>query len=62
MRKGHSRPLTPEQTAELQAPATLPDERIDISEMPEVVDWSGARRGALHRPIKRQIALRIERA
>ena len=60
MRKGRSKPLTPEQKAELQALAALPDERIDTSEMPEVVDWSGARRGVLYRPVKRQITLRID--
>ena len=60
MRKGRSKPLTPEQKAELQALAVLADEQIDTSEMPEVVDWSGARRGVLYRPVKRQITLRID--
>lgn len=60
MSKGRSDPLSPEQKAELQALAALPDEQIDTTEMPEVVDWSGARRGALYRPIKRQITLRID--
>ena len=60
MRKGRSRLLTPDQKAELQALAALPDERIDTSGMPEVIDWSGARRGALYRPVKRQITLRID--
>ena len=60
MRKGRSKPLTPEQKTELQALAALPEEQIDTSEMPEVVDWSGARRGVLYRPVKRQITLRID--
>lgn len=34
-----------EQSARLQRLATLPDEKIDTSEIPEVVDWSGATRG-----------------
>ena len=60
MRKGRSKPFTAEQKAELQALAALPDEQIDIGEMPEVLDWSGARRGVLYRPVKRQITLRID--
>jgi uncharacterized protein (DUF4415 family) len=60
MRKGRSDPFTPKQKAELQALAALPDDQIDTSEMPEVIDWSGARRGVLYRPIKRQITLRID--
>jgi uncharacterized protein (DUF4415 family) len=60
MRKARSDPLTREQKAELQALAALPDEQIDTSEMPEVFDWSGARRGVLYRPVKRQITLRID--
>jgi len=44
----------------LKALAALPDQKIDTSEMPEIVDWSGARRGLLYRPVKRQITLRID--
>ena len=60
MKKGHSKPLTPEQQAELDLLAALPEEQIDTSDMPEVRDWSGARRGVLFRPVKRQITLRID--
>jgi uncharacterized protein (DUF4415 family) len=60
MRKGRSRPLTPDEQAELNALAALPEDEIDTREMPEVSDWSGARRGALYRPVKRQITLRID--
>ena len=35
--------------AELDALAALPDDRIDTSDMPEVRDWSGAKRGVFHR-------------
>lgn len=38
----------------------LPDERIDTSDIPEILDWSGAKRGLLYRPIKRQITLRLD--
>jgi len=60
MKKERSKPLTPEQQAELDILAALPEERIDTRDMPEVRDWSGARRGVLYRPVKRQITLRID--
>jgi uncharacterized protein (DUF4415 family) len=60
MKKGRSKPLTPEQQAELNVLAALPEELIDTRDMPEVSDWSGARRGMLYRPVKRQITLRID--
>jgi len=60
MRKRRSKPLTPDQKLELKAIAALPDQEIDTREMPEIVDWSGARRGLFYRPVKRQITLRID--
>ena len=35
---------------EIEALKALPDEQINTDDMPEVLDWSGARRGALYRP------------
>jgi uncharacterized protein (DUF4415 family) len=52
--------LTPEQKAELEALAALPDDRIDTAAIPEQRDWSGARRGVFFRPVKRQITLRLD--
>ena len=52
--------LSDEQRAEIDALARLPDERIDTSDIPEILDWSGAKRGRLYRPIKRQITLRLD--
>jgi uncharacterized protein (DUF4415 family) len=60
MRKRSSRPLTRQQKTELKALAALPDRQIDTNEMPEIADWSGARRGVFYRPIKQQITLRID--
>ena len=60
MRKRHSRPLTPDQQAELDVLAALPEEAIDTRDIPEVRNWSGARRGAFYRPVTRQITLRID--
>ena len=60
MKKETSRELTKRQKAEIEALAALPDERIDTSDIPEILDWSGARRGALYRPVKQQITLRLD--
>lgn len=60
MKKGVSKKLTPKQRVEVEALANLPDEAIDTSDVPEIPDWSGARRGLLYRPVKRQITLRLD--
>ena len=38
----------------------LPDDEIDTTEAPEILDWSDARRGAFYRPVKQQITLRLD--
>jgi uncharacterized protein (DUF4415 family) len=60
MKKGSSSRLTAKQRAELEALADLPDEQIDTSDIPEVQDWSGAKRGLFYRPVKKQLTLRID--
>ena len=60
MKKGISKRLTPEQLAELKSLAALPDGAIDTSDAPELLDWSGARRGAFYRPVKQQLTLRLD--
>lgn len=42
------------QKAELSALEALPDDQIDTSDVPEVRDWSDAKRGLFHRPVKRR--------
>jgi uncharacterized protein (DUF4415 family) len=60
MKKGHSNPVPPELQAELDALATLPEDQIKTDDIPEVQDWSGAKRGMFYRPIKQQITLRLD--
>jgi uncharacterized protein (DUF4415 family) len=60
MKKGTSKALTNEQQAEIESLAALPDEKSDTSDIPEILDWSGAKRGALYRPVKQQITLRLD--
>jgi uncharacterized protein (DUF4415 family) len=60
MKKGPSKQLTPEQRAELKSLAALSDEDIDTSDAPELLDWSGAKRGLFYRPVKQQLTLRLD--
>ncbi len=60
MKKDRSESMTPEQRAEIKALAALPEDQIKTDAIPEQRDWSGARRGALFRPVKRQITLRLD--
>ncbi len=52
--------LTPEQQAEVDALAAMADDEIDTSDIPEVRDWTGAKRGMFYRPIKQQLTLRVD--
>jgi len=52
--------LTAQQIKELEALAAMPDDQIDTSDIPEVTDWPGARRGVFYRPIKEQVTLRLD--
>ena len=38
----------------------LPEDQIDTTDIPEILDWSDARRGVLYRPVKQQITLRLD--
>ena len=52
--------LTDEQRAELEALAELPEDQIYTDDIPEVMDWTHARRADLYRPVKQQITLRLD--
>lgn len=60
MKKAISDHPTPEQQAELDALALLPEDQINTAAIPEQRNWSGASRGALFRPVKQQITLRLD--
>jgi uncharacterized protein (DUF4415 family) len=36
------------------------DKDIDFSDIPEILDWTGAVRGKFYRPLKKQVSLRID--
>ncbi len=59
--KGYvSKGITPEIQANLDRLAAMRDEDIDLTEMPEVTDWSNAVRGKFYRPVKQQLTLRLD--
>jgi uncharacterized protein (DUF4415 family) len=60
MKKTTSNNLTHTQKAEIDALAALSAEQIDITDAPELKDWSEKKRGLFYRPIKQQITLRID--
>ena len=52
--------LTKEQRAELAAVVSLPDEAIDMTDAPEVGDWTSAAVGRFYRPVKQSVTMRID--
>jgi len=36
------------------------DKDIDFSDIPEILDWTGAVRGKFYRPVKRHVTLRLD--
>lgn len=46
--------------AQMRALEALPDDQVDTTDAPEIFDWSDARRGVFHRPVKQQITLRFD--
>ncbi len=60
MKKEASKEPTKEQNTEIKALAELPDEEIDTSDIPEILDRSDAKRALLYRPVKQQITPRLE--
>lgn len=59
--KGYvSKGITPEIAANLDELAKMSDDDIDLSDMPEITDWSNAVRGKFYRPVKQQVTLRLD--
>ncbi len=52
--------LPPHLQAEAERIAAMREEDIDLSDMPEVLDWSNAVRGKFYRPVKQQVTLRLD--
>jgi len=52
--------LTKNQRAELDALEALPDEAINLSDIPEITDWSGFEIGKFFRPVKKPVSMRLD--
>ena len=52
--------VSKKQAKELDVVAALPDEKIDLTDLPEVLDWSGAVVGKYYRPIKKPLTIRLD--
>ena len=52
--------LPPDVQEQIRALEALPDDEIDTTDAPEILDWSDARRGVFYRPVKQQITLRLD--
>lgn len=60
MKKARFNPVPAHLQAEVDALAALPEDKIDTDEMPEVQDWSNAKRGMFYRPDKKQVTLSLD--
>jgi uncharacterized protein (DUF4415 family) len=60
MKKTFEREIPAHLREEVERLAAMPDRDIDLSDIPEVTDWSRAERGKFHRPIKQQLTLRLD--
>lgn len=52
--------LTSKEKAELEFLSRMDDDDINVREIPEILDWSGAQRGVFYKPVKQQITLRLD--
>ena len=59
MRKDISE-LPPDMQSEVRALDGKPDSEINTDDIPEILDWSDAKRGLFYRPVKQQITLRLD--
>lgn len=51
---------TRRQTEELHSLRDRSDSEIETGDIPEVTEWSDARRARFYRPVKKQITLRLD--
>ena len=58
--KRHTSELPSDVREQIQALEALPEDQIDTSDAPEILDWSDAKRGVFYRPVKQQVTLRLE--
>jgi uncharacterized protein (DUF4415 family) len=54
------RRLSKEQRKDIAALGAMKDSEIDLTDMPEVLDWSGAEIGRYYRPKKKPVTMRLD--
>src|SRR5690606_7804876 len=63
-RKELNEKFSEKQDAEIEhllAKGTVPDEQLDLSDIPEITDWSNAvRHNQFYRPVKQQTSIRLD--
>ena len=52
--------MTKDHKVKLKAVEDLPENQIEATSLPEILDWSEAQRGIFYRPVKQQITLRLD--
>lgn len=61
LERGNSmKKVSKKQAKELTAIARMPDDRIDLTDSPEVRDWRNAVVGKFYRPIKTPVTIRVD--
>ena len=60
MKMHNGDPIPPEMLEQARRLEAMKDDDIDLSDMPEVLDWSNAVRGKYYRPIKKPYSLRLD--
>ena len=60
MRGRYMKKVSKKQAKELASLAALPNEKIDLTDIPEVLDCSGAVVGKYYRPIKKSLTIRLD--
>jgi uncharacterized protein (DUF4415 family) len=60
MKEGIMTKIDPKQAKELRNLEKMKQNDIDLSDLPEVLDWEGAVVGKFYRPIKKPLTLRVD--
>ncbi len=45
---------------QIRALEALPQDQVDTTDAPEILDWSDARRGVFYRPVEQQTTLSLD--
>ena len=60
MKEGNMSKIENKQAKELRNLKKMKDKDIDLSDLPEIRDWTGMAVGKFYRPIKKPLTLRVD--